>query len=119
MRIGPEPTTDRFVAVMHDDTDRVVPGHALSMQKVKSDHPSPLPAVLFRDCSIYGRSVIALFMDASFLWGFGGGGMLLFGSRLIYGAGGSMPLPGEFLANSWRILGFWAHVLAVSPLFGV
>jgi len=36
MRIGPEPTTDRFVAVMHDKEDKVIPGNALS---VDSDRP--------------------------------------------------------------------------------
>ena len=37
-RIGPEPTTDRFVAVMHAEhgQDRVVPGNALAM---RSDKP--------------------------------------------------------------------------------
>lgn len=29
--IGPEPTTDRFVAVMHNDEDRVIPGNAAAV----------------------------------------------------------------------------------------
>lgn len=29
MHIGPEPTTDRFIAVMHDENEGVVPGNAL------------------------------------------------------------------------------------------
>ena len=29
IRIGPEPTTDRFIAVMHADQDGVIPGNAL------------------------------------------------------------------------------------------
>lgn len=29
MRIGPEPTTDSFIAVMHGDTEGVIPGNAL------------------------------------------------------------------------------------------
>ncbi|CAB4056292.1 EHD1 [Lepeophtheirus salmonis] len=29
IRIGPEPTTDRFIAVMHGDQDGVIPGNAL------------------------------------------------------------------------------------------
>ena len=33
MRIGPEPTTDRFVAVMHGREDRTIPGSALSVHK--------------------------------------------------------------------------------------
>jgi GTPase SAR1 family protein len=32
-RVGPEPTTDRFVAVMHHTEERVVPGHALAVQQ--------------------------------------------------------------------------------------
>lgn len=35
-RIGPEPTTDRFVAVMHGDADRSIPGNALAM---RADRP--------------------------------------------------------------------------------
>ena len=39
-RVGPEPTTDRFVAIMHGDADKVTPGNALTAQ---SDAPfSPL-----------------------------------------------------------------------------
>jgi hypothetical protein len=34
-RIGPEPTTDRFVAVMHGPDERVVPGNALAVQADK------------------------------------------------------------------------------------
>ena len=29
MRVGPEPTTDRFIAVMHGERDQVIPGNAL------------------------------------------------------------------------------------------
>ena len=32
-RIGPEPTTDRFVAVMHGPEERVIPGNALAVSK--------------------------------------------------------------------------------------
>lgn len=32
IRIGPEPTTDRFVAVMYGDEDRVTPGNAAAIQ---------------------------------------------------------------------------------------
>lgn len=34
-RIGPEPTTDRFVAVMAGNEDRIIPGNALSMDAEK------------------------------------------------------------------------------------
>jgi hypothetical protein len=34
-RIGPEPTTDRFVAVMEGDEERVIPGNALSGENEK------------------------------------------------------------------------------------
>eukprot|EP01147_Barroeca_monosierra_P000064 gene64-3460_t len=33
--IGPEPTTDRFTAVMHGLTERVIPGNALAVQEDK------------------------------------------------------------------------------------
>ena len=29
---GPEPTTDRFCAIMHGEEDRVIPGNALAVQ---------------------------------------------------------------------------------------
>lgn len=35
IRIGPEPTTDRFVAIMHGTDERVIPGNALVMQADK------------------------------------------------------------------------------------
>lgn len=35
MRIGPEPTTDSFIAVMHGDTEGVVPGNALVVDPKK------------------------------------------------------------------------------------
>eukprot|EP01128_Nolandella_sp_AFSM9_P010659 TRINITY_DN7402_c0_g1_i2.p1 TRINITY_DN7402_c0_g1~~TRINITY_DN7402_c0_g1_i2.p1 ORF type:complete len:654 (-),score=186.84 TRINITY_DN7402_c0_g1_i2:107-1891(-) len=35
MRIGPEPTTDRFTAVMYSEEDRVIPGSALSVDPDK------------------------------------------------------------------------------------
>jgi EH domain-containing protein 1 len=33
MRVGPEPTTDRFTAVMYGDKDKVIPGAALCSQQ--------------------------------------------------------------------------------------
>ena len=38
MRIGPEPTTDQFMAVMHGNDERLVPGHALCMRKDSPFH---------------------------------------------------------------------------------
>jgi len=38
MRIGPEPTTDRFVAVMKGEEDRVIPGNALAVDAEKPFH---------------------------------------------------------------------------------
>ncbi|KAF5885737.1 EH domain-containing protein 1-like [Clarias magur] len=35
MRIGPEPTTDSFIAVMHGDQDGLVPGNALVVDPKK------------------------------------------------------------------------------------
>lgn len=34
-RIGPEPTTDRFTAIMHGNEDRIIPGNALAMEQDK------------------------------------------------------------------------------------
>merc|ERR1712042_116655 len=39
IRIGPEPTTDRFIAVMHADQDGVVPGNALVVDPKKQFRP--------------------------------------------------------------------------------
>jgi len=35
MRIGPEPTTDKFAAIMHGMRERIVPGHAAAVDKNK------------------------------------------------------------------------------------
>jgi len=35
MRIGPEPTTDKFVAIMHGMNERIIPGNAAAVQKDK------------------------------------------------------------------------------------
>jgi len=53
-RIGPEPTTDRFVAVMHGDTDRVIPGNAVA---VDADKP-------FHALNRYGASFLSKFEAA-------------------------------------------------------
>jgi len=39
IRIGPEPTTDRFIAVMHADQDGVIPGNALVVDPKKQFRP--------------------------------------------------------------------------------
>ena len=33
IRIGPEPTTDRFHVLMHGETEKIMPGHAMSMDR--------------------------------------------------------------------------------------
>lgn len=38
-RIGPEPTTDRFIAVMYDDKEGVIPGNALVVDPKKQFRP--------------------------------------------------------------------------------
>ncbi len=57
-RIGPEPTTDRFTAIMHTTegqaNGRQIPGHALVMQ---SDKP-------FRGLASYGNSFLSKFEGA-------------------------------------------------------
>lgn len=39
IRIGPEPTTDRFIAVMYSETDGVIPGNALVVDPTKQFRP--------------------------------------------------------------------------------
>lgn len=51
MRIGPEPTTDRFVAVMHGDDDQLIPGNALSADPTKQ----------FRTLQRFGNSFLQRF----------------------------------------------------------
>lgn len=53
-RIGPEPTTDRFVALMHGDVDRAVPGNALAM---RGDRP-------FAGLQGFGNSFLEKLMGA-------------------------------------------------------
>lgn len=48
---GPEPTTDKFIAVMHGDTERVVPGHAACSE-------ADLP---FKSLQTYGSSFLSKF----------------------------------------------------------
>jgi EH domain-containing protein 1 len=54
-RIGPEPTTDRFTAIMHsppgDDYGRQIPGHALVMQPTKP----------FRGLASFGNNFLSKF----------------------------------------------------------
>ncbi|CAM9258941.1 unnamed protein product [Ectocarpus sp. 13 AM-2016] len=50
-RVGPEPTTDRFVAVTHGEDERVMPGHALAMQ---ADKP-------FRSLQQFGNNFLTKF----------------------------------------------------------
>jgi len=51
LRIGPEPTTDKFVAVVHGPTDQVIPGNALVVDK-------SLP---FTQLSHFGNSFLCRF----------------------------------------------------------
>src|SRR5689334_20540597 len=39
IRIGPEPTTDRFIAVMHNETDGTIPGNALVIDADRQFRP--------------------------------------------------------------------------------
>ncbi|XP_055384717.1 EH domain-containing protein 3 isoform X1 [Condylostylus longicornis] len=51
IRIGPEPTTDRFIAVMYDEKEGVIPGNALVVDPKKQ----------FRPLSKYGNSFLNRF----------------------------------------------------------
>lgn len=48
MRIGPEPTTDGFIAVMYGDSEGVVPGNALVVDPNKP----------FRKLNAFGNSFL-------------------------------------------------------------
>jgi len=50
-RIGPEPTTDRFMAIMHSEEDRTIPGNALALQ---ADKP-------FRSLAMFGTAFLSKF----------------------------------------------------------
>ncbi|KAE9545626.1 hypothetical protein AGLY_001169 [Aphis glycines] len=39
IRIGPEPTTDRFIAVMYDDNESIIPGNALVVDPKRQFRP--------------------------------------------------------------------------------
>ncbi|XP_066504841.1 EH domain-containing protein 1a [Hoplias malabaricus] len=54
MRIGPEPTTDSFIAVMHGDQEGVVPGNALVVDPKKP----------FRKLNAFGNAFLNRFMCA-------------------------------------------------------
>ena len=51
IRIGPEPTTDSFIAVMHGDRDQVIPGNALIVD----------PRKQFRTLSSFGNAFLNRF----------------------------------------------------------
>lgn len=53
-RIGPEPTTDRFVAVMHGDEERTVPGNAVAVS----------PDLPFGGLAMFGTSFLNKFEAA-------------------------------------------------------
>ncbi|CDQ84492.1 unnamed protein product [Oncorhynchus mykiss] len=54
MRIGPEPTTDSFIAVMHGDQDGMIPGNALVVDPKKP----------FRKLNAFGNAFLNRFMCA-------------------------------------------------------
>jgi len=39
IRVGPEPTTDRFIVIMHSEEDGIIPGNALVMDPTKQFKP--------------------------------------------------------------------------------
>ena len=56
VRIGPEPTTDRFMAIMHGPNEQVTPGNALTVD----------PKFQFRALQTFGNSFMSRF-EGSFL----------------------------------------------------
>lgn len=55
IRIGPEPTTDKFIAVMYDEKEGVLPGNALVVDPMKQ----------FRPLSKYGNAFLNRFQCSS------------------------------------------------------
>lgn len=51
LRIGPEPTTDKFVAICHGDADQVIPGNALVVD----------PSMPFTQLSHFGNNFLGRF----------------------------------------------------------
>ncbi|KAL4237489.1 EH domain-containing protein 4 [Mactra antiquata] len=61
IRIGPEPTTDRFIAVMHGDQDGVIPGNAAVVDPAKQFRPLTKFGNAFLNrfqCSLMDNSVL-------------------------------------------------------------
>ena len=56
IRIGPEPTTDRFMAIMNGSTEHITPGNALTVD----------PKYQFKGLQAYGNSFLSK-LEASFL----------------------------------------------------
>ena len=52
--IGPEPTTDRFIAVMHGQDDKTTPGNALAVS----------PNMPFRGLEMFGNGFLSKFQGA-------------------------------------------------------
>ncbi|XP_050302033.1 EH domain-containing protein 1-like isoform X2 [Anthonomus grandis grandis] len=55
MRIGPEPTTDKFIAVMYGENDGVIPGNALVVDPKKQ----------FRPLSAFGNAFLNRFQSST------------------------------------------------------
>lgn len=51
MRIGPEPTTDKFIAIMHGESSTIIPGNALAVD----------PSKQFRPLSSFGNNFLNRF----------------------------------------------------------
>ena len=61
MRIGPEPTTDRFIAVMHGEQEGIIPGNALVVDTKKQFRPLSKFGNAFLNrfqCSMQSNSVL-------------------------------------------------------------
>lgn len=61
IRIGPEPTTDRFIAVMHDEKEGIIPGNALVVDPKRQFRPLSKFGNAFLNrlqCSLVNSSVL-------------------------------------------------------------
>ena len=55
--IGPEPTTDRFMAIMHGPSERVTPGNAVAVQADKPFRGLAQFGTAFLRCMDHGREM--------------------------------------------------------------